>query len=149
MSRIAALFCLIGLSSPALSFPCFITLAKDSCWGDYNVTVTVQSVMNDNKTLATIIVPEGTFWERQKFECQPKEELRFVAEFNPAFWQEDAGKQYEGARFWFLPEKITASETAWNINLCFPKDFAEVPLPPQAGSNCKCDFSTIPPVPPQ
>ncbi|WP_133130069.1 hypothetical protein [Legionella yabuuchiae] len=149
MNRIIACLGFLGLSAPVWAFPCFITLAKDSCWEDYNVTVTVQSVMNDSKALATIVVPEGSTWGRQQFECQLKEELGFVAEFNPVFWEGDSGKKYQGAHFWFLPEQHTGDETAWNINLCFPKDFSEVPMPPQAGSKCTCDFSKIPPVPPQ
>lgn len=144
MIRMLISLLLITLATSASAIKCYITIAKDNCWMDYNVTVNVLDASNDNKLLATVIIPEGSAWARQPFVCQPKQELKLQAQFTPVFWQDDVGKVYDGLQYWTLPEKVGAGETVWNINVCYPKQFSEVPLPPQATSNCVCDFSKIP-----
>lgn len=138
-----------GYTSISFAFPCFITVAKDSCWIEYNVTVSVLDVSNDRKKMVDIIIPQGSIWARKKTECEPKQLLQFEAQFTPVFWQEDRGKKYTSIRYKTLPANIGPQETAWNINVCYPRDFSQVPLPPEAGSNCKCDFSNIPNVEPE
>lgn len=139
------LFLSLGLlfTTPLWSFTCYFTLAKDSCWSNYNVSV---DVMDDNagKVLTTVNVPAGTQWVREKFTCQPAQKLMYRARFTPVFWQNDVGKTYSADRFWFMPGTINPGDTAWNLPVCFPANFSEVPLPPDAKGNCKCDFSIIP-----
>lgn len=135
----------LGVSSSAFSFHCFLTVMKDSCWTDYNVTVVAMD-SDTNKPAATITIPKGQSWGRQEFNCQPKETLNYLATFSPVFWKQDEGKQYSGKRTWSLPEQIQKGMTAWNITVCYPEQFAEVPLPPTAGGNCTCDARNIPPV---
>lgn len=143
---------LIGLgfccSFQTWAFPCFVTLVKDSCWTDYNVTVTIATAQT-GKQVASVIVPQGQSWVRQSFTCQPGESLAFSAIFDPVFWENDKGKVYPGQSNWQLPQAIKKGETAWNINVCYPSEFAEVPLPPQANGSCKCITENIPPVKPQ
>lgn len=145
--------CLILLSSlcfsaPLYAFPCFITLAKDNCWANYAVTVTVlDAVTNQQLTVATI--PAGQNWVRQAFACQPAQKLMYLATFSPAIWEKDAGKSYHALQYWSLPATAQSGETAWNIPVCYAADFSEVPLPPTATGQCQCNFKEIPPIPPQ
>jgi len=129
------------------AFSCYLTVAKDNCWKDYNVTIGVFDTSND-KQIATLIIPEGSAWARQAFTCQPGEKLRFQAQFTPVFWESDQGKVYPAKDFWTLPDKPAQGDIAWNITLCYPEQFSEVPFPPQAGAHCKCDLSGIPPIKP-
>lgn len=125
------------------AFTCFVTLIKDSCWTNYNVTATVVDA-DSGHTLATITVPQGTPWGRGKFACEPKQTLSMSTVFSPIFWQNDQNKVYPGQHDWQLPIAIKKGETAWNIPVCYPEEFAEVPVPPTAGSNCKCNKESVP-----
>lgn len=132
----------------AYAFPCFITLAKDSCWINYNVTVVVVDGIT-NQNITTITIPKGQAWARQSFSCQPAQKFMYLATFTPLIWEKDARKVYRAQRFWSMPGSIEPGVTAWNIPVCFSHDFSETPLPPDSTGNCMCDFSTVPPVPPQ
>jgi hypothetical protein len=136
------------LSLNAHAFVCFLTMVKDSCWIKYNVTVDVIDA-STGKTIETVIVPTNTPWVRQKFTCQPQQKLKYQAQFNPVFWADDKGVIYNAINYLTLPAAVQPQETAWNLNLCFPKQFSEVPFPPEGTGKCICDTSNIPPVPPQ
>ena len=122
-------------------------MMKDSCWGDYNVTVNVIDTAN-GKTIGTVIVPTSSFWAREKFECAPGQTLQFQATFNPVFWEKDVGKTYSGMSSWALPNAVTGRDIAWNINMCFPKQFGAVPFPPEGTNKCDCSTKGIPPITP-
>ncbi len=123
-------------------------MVKDSCWENYTLTVNVSNAAT-GEPVATIIVPQGQSWVRQAFTCQPKDDLSLKATFTPVFWQNDEGKIYSALRDWKLPDSVAKGDTAWNVTVCYPEEFSEVPLPPDASGSCKCDFSNIPPVKPQ
>jgi hypothetical protein len=137
-------FLLSLLSSyPSWSIICYFTLAKDSCWTNYNVSVDIVD-SKSSKVLTTVAVPKGQQWTRQTFACEPEQKLMYIARFTPVFWQEDAGKTYPALNYWSLPNKINPGDTAWNVSVCYPSDFSLVPYPPDAKGNCKCDFTHIP-----
>lgn len=138
----------LALSLRLQAFPCFLTLVKDSCWTNYNLSVVVTNV-NNEKAMFTVSIPEGQSWSRQKFECQPKDGLSFSATFTPVFWESDADKVYPSQHNWSFPEAIAKGDTAWNMTICYPNEFSGVPLPPDAGGNCKCNTDTIPIIKPQ
>ncbi|MDP3561861.1 MAG: hypothetical protein Q8R83_06765 [Legionellaceae bacterium] len=131
----------------AHAFTCYITMVKDSCWKDYNLIVRVSDA-STNAESTTITVPAGKLWERQEFECKEKQTLALVAQFNPVFWSGDENKTFPAQRYWKLPDNIESGITGWNVTVCFPKWFADVPLPPHATADCKCDMDSIPPIPP-
>lgn len=131
------------LSTPCSAFTCYLSATKDSCWLHYDVNLTVTDV-DTSKTLLNIKIPSGKPWIQQSFDCEPSQRLDYQASFSPIFWQEDAGKVYKALRFWSLPAKAKPNELAWNIPICFPAAFSEVPLPPDAQGNCQCDFSQVP-----
>lgn len=129
----------------AMAFPCFITIVKDNCWTNYNVTVDVIDA-NTDKVLTTVVVPKGKPWVRSSFEATPRQQFMLRATFNPAFWKQDEGKQYFAKRYWALPEAVVGETTAWHVGACYPEQFLDVPMPPDAGSQCKCDKREIPEV---
>ena len=136
------------LSMQLHAFPCFLTMVKDSCWANYSVTVDVLNA-GTGKPITTIIIPQGKSWTRQQFSCEPKDVMSLKATFTPVFWENDATKIYPSKRDWSLPETIAKGDTAWSITMCYPADFSEVPLPPDANGHCICNTQEIPPVKPQ
>jgi hypothetical protein len=145
-----ALIMSLGLccTAPSWAITCYYTLAKDSCWTDYNVAVEVID-SKTGKTLTTVTVPKGKQWTRQTFPCEPAQKLMYMAHFYPVFWQSDVSKTYAALNFWSLPETINPGDSAWNVSVCYPADFAAVPVPPTANNHCACDFSSIPVIPPK
>ena len=148
MDRLFIIIFGLFLSIKAMAFPCFLTIVKDSCWTKYDVTVSAVNA-GTGKDATSVTVPKSEKWKRVKFSCEPEEILTFKAVFSPVFWKSDEGKIYSSRRDWPFPDKIEKEASAWGVTLCYPKDFSEVPLPPDAVGNCVCDKSGIPPIPPQ
>ena len=148
MYKLGCLLISLSFTTSLQAFPCFVTLVKDSCWTNYDVSVNVIGTATGN-VITTVTVPKGQSWARGTFNCEPLEGLAYKATFSPVIWKTDTGKVYSARRDYSLPAEIKAGETAWNINLCYSADFAEVPLPPTADSNCQCSMDGIPPIKPQ
>lgn len=143
MIRLIILSLSLIFSSSIWSFKCFYTLAKDSCWKDYNVSVEVTD-SNTLKKLFTVDIPAGTMWVRKEFTCTASQGFLYVAKFTPSFWESEKDKPYPALRNWTLPSQINPGDLAWTLSVCFPGDFSQVPLPPKARGNCQCDFKSIP-----
>ena len=138
----------LALSTQARAFTCYITMVKDSCWTKYNVTVQVTDASLGTAS-TSIIVPEGQTWARKQFECAKGQTLALQAQFTPAFWRGDETKTFPAQRFWKLPDDVESGVTGWNVTVCYPKWFSDVPLPPEATGTCVCNTDNIPPVAPQ
>ena len=145
--KYSAFLVLASAVSQSFAFQCYITLVKDTCWKNYEVKVNVLDSSND-KVLTTVEVPKDKSWARQPFNCNPAMRLIYSATFKPVFWQSEVGKSYAAIRYWTLPDKISAQESAWDIPVCFSSAFSGVPFPPDALGNCKCNLLDIPPVAP-
>ena len=130
---------------PGWAFDCYYTLVKDSCWTKFNVTVDVVDAVT-SRPLTTVTIPAGEVWKREKFACEPHQKLSYKAHFSPEIWQGDEQKTFNGLKFWELPQAIKTNETAWNVEVCYPKQFLSVPLPPDVIGNCKCEFSAVTPL---
>ncbi len=141
--RLFALFGILVFCQPIWSFTCYYTLVKDNCWTNYDVSVDVIDASNTNKVFS-LTVPKGKSWGRVEFSCTAAQSLLYYSRYSPVFWQSEKGKTYPALRNWTLPGKINPGDLAWTIPVCFPADFSQVPLPPDAKGNCKCDFSSIP-----
>ena len=146
-------FCILSLgalvASPLWAITCYYTLAKDNCWLKYNVTVKVMDTLT-SKVLTTVTVPAGQAWTRVTFPCETTgQKLMYSAQFTPSIWDSEKGKEYAAKNYWSLPDTVNPGDIAWNVSVCFPADFSEIPLPPEATGSCKCDFSSIPEVKPQ
>lgn len=131
----------------AHAFDCYLTIVKDSCWKDYTVTVVANDANHDDQ-LVEIIVPQGQSFAREKFSCKVGQTLSLNAKFSPEFWLGDEKKTFPALRYWKLPDNIESGISGWNVTVCFPKWFANVPMPPKTSSNCKCDTDHIPTLPP-
>lgn len=125
------------------AFPCYFTLAKGDCWLNYQVTVKVMDAAT-NKMITEVSLPQGKLWERQAFNCAPGSQLYYTASFSPAIWSGDEKKIWRTKRFKNLPLAPQITEAAWNIEACYPTEFAGLPIPSQAKNDCPCDFSKIP-----
>lgn len=131
------------LSTQLYAFDCYFTLVKDSCWANYEVTVNVVDAVA-NKRLTTVVVPKGQSWARNQFTCMPNQNLMYYATFSPIIWQSKKDKIYQAKKYWILPKAPKEGELAWNIPVCFSREFSEVPFPPDASGNCQCDFDSVP-----
>lgn len=131
----------------AQAIPCFITLAKDSCWTNYDVMVEVKDDKL-NKTMIALSIPKGKSWARQQLDCKPDENFYYTASFKPAIWENQEAMTYRSKRYWSIPNQIPAEYVVWEIKVCYASDFAGLPLPPDANGNCQCDFASIPAIKP-
>lgn len=133
------------ISFEAWSLTCYITMAKDNCWKDYNVLVDVQSGAT-NARIIQLNIPKGQNFARQSFECKPRDNFYYVATFTPVIWEDQAGQKYRSKLYWAIPGNIPADYVVWEVKACYPSDFAQVPITPEATDDCRCDFSSIPPI---
>ena len=136
---------LLGASQALIAMPCFVTLVKDSCWLSYNVTIEVLQA-DTNKKISQFVIPQGTAWGRQSFDCKPGDTLKFSSSFYPVFWKNDENKVYLSQSNWQLPTSGGNKNQGVALQLCFSKDFIEVPFPPTGTSTCVCKTDDIPPV---
>jgi hypothetical protein len=135
----------IFLISKVWAFPCYLTVVKGRCWvEDYDVNVTVQDASNQ-KTITTINVAKGKPWARASFECAPSQTLQYFATYSPSIWQNE-DKSYKAKKYSVLDSEIDPTDVAWSLQICYPDDFSNVPLPPKAGADCSCDVKNIPEV---
>lgn len=137
-------FCL--LSSQAYAIDCYITIMKGTCWKDYDVTIEAFDA-----TTGDSLIPKthldgkdptklNDFWVRVPFKCQAKQGIKFGASFSPAIWENNKGKIYPSADTIYLPETAKKDIFAWNIPICYPSGFSNLPIPPAlSGSGCNCD----------
>lgn len=127
------------------SFDCYFTLVKDNCWTKYSVSVEVIDA-NTTKPIVTVAIPAGETWVREQFACHPRQKIAYKARYSPEIWQGDANKTFSGQKFLELPDTITPDQKAWNISICYPKQFLSVPLPPDVAGNCTCEFLKVAPL---
>ena len=141
----AIILSIIGIPE-ASAFTCFLTLVKNSCWVDYNVNVDVTDA-STSKSILTGTVLKGKLWSRTKFACEAGQAFNYTATFSPIIWESDKGKHYPGKSTWSLPAEIKKGDTAWNITVCYPEEFSEVPYPITNVTKCVCNNQNLPPVP--
>lgn len=131
------------LSQHLLAFNCYVTMVKDNCWLNYDVTVTILDT-STNQPVTVVTVPKGQSWVRQQFVCQANQNLLYTAKFSPNVWDGTGNVVYPAKKFWALPTIIRAGETAWEIPICFADAFAQVPASSTAIGVCQCNFTEIP-----
>ena len=134
------------LSSHAFAIDCYITVMQGTCWKNYDITITALDAMS-SEPIASPITLSGKnpnklndFWKRIPFKCKPKQGIKFQATFSPPIWENNKGKAYPSVETIYLPETIDKGIFAWNIPICYPKGFDNVPIPPAySGTECNCD----------
>ena len=139
----------IFLMHPSWAIQCYYTLVKDNCWLNYDVNVDVFDA-DTSKPLTRVVVPKGQAWSRVAFPCHANgQKLIYQAQFSPVFWENDKNKVFSAKDYWLLPNTVNPGDSAWNVPVCFSKDFAEVPMPPEATGACVCDFKSVPEIEPK
>lgn len=136
----------IGFSMQASAFTCFLTLVKNSCWTNYDVTVELTNASTGD-SMVKALAPKGKTYVREQFTCEAAQAFNFSATFLPIIWESEKGKHYPGKTTWSLPPEIAKGDTAWNVTMCYPEEFSGVPYPSEASGNCKCDNINLPPIP--
>lgn len=138
---------LFFMSSHVFAYNCYFTAIVGHCWKNFDVTL---SVLNNrtNKELASISVPKGKIWARTKIQCETNQSFLYQATFKPKIWKNNPKTLYSAKTIYHTPDTIRKKTTAWVIPICFPNDFAGVPLPPNATSMCDCSevIHSVPPV---
>lgn len=147
MKYLGILLSTLLFSQQTLAINCYLTMVKGDCWISYDLTVDILDA-HTAKAIKTVVVPANQAWIRQEFDCKPGDKIAFEAKFSPVFWEGDDDKTFKGQRHWKLPDVIKKGETGWNVPVCFPEHFADVPAPPTGNSNCHCNFTNIPKVVP-
>ena len=146
--KISLITMCIVMSSQVHAFKCYITLMKSSCWDKHNVVINVKDNLSGKKVVKELKFNAGDpLWLRTTFKCHAKQGLIFSAQFTPVIWENDKGKTYYTKRIWFLPKTVQKGVQFWNIPVCYPTNFAEVPTLPSSSEVCTCDDvkSKIPP----
>lgn len=146
MKLLTALFVFVfmGICSAA-DVTCYLNIVKNSCWNEYDVNIIVED-MTQRKPLSKVVLPKNTKWKRVSFNCSPGQTIHYLATFSPAFWEALKGKTYFSKQYWSLPSELTPGDVAWELTICFPKEFSGVPFPPTAGQDCKCQTNLITPL---
>lgn len=137
---------LFVFSSAVSAYDCYLTGILGPCWKNYVVTIKVLDNDTD-KTLATITIPKGKLWAREKITCVPRQAFLYQASFTPKIWKDNPKNVYGAISIYHTPEKFQDNTTGFIVPICFPRDFSEVPLPPDAKSLCDCK-TVIPSIPP-
>lgn len=137
--------CLSLLWANSYAFDCYFTVAKNSCWLNYDAKVEVVDNALD-KVIAVVDIPKGELWRRIHVKCEPKQSFRFIASSSSEMWKDQVGKKYNSRRRISLPIDIKSTEKAWNIPICFTNDFSGMPMPITAAHDCTCDWSKVPKV---
>ena len=147
MKYLGILLSTLLFSQQTFAVTCYLTMVKGECWKSYDLTVDISDA-DTGKAIKTVLVPEGQAWIRQEFDCKPGNTIALAAKFSPVFWERDDDKTFQGQRYWKLPDVIKPGETGWNVTVCFPAQFADVPAPPAGNSHCHCNFTNIPKIVP-
>jgi hypothetical protein len=133
---------LLLLSMPLWAVECYFTVAKSSCWLNYDVDVVLTDTLTSQIT-QTIHIPKGKLYNRAHFQCQPKQVFSAYSQFSPVVWESDKAKKYRAVRFWAMPLTEPQEGAVWSIEICYPTQFSDVPLPKSDQADCHCDFSSI------
>jgi hypothetical protein len=130
--------------SNAHALDCVITSVKNSCWKDYEATITLRDV-ETKQDIATFKIPKDKNWGRTTISCHPGQLLDAKVSFSPDIWEGDGSKIYFSKQIWTLPGKAPAPDVSWTLNMCFADDFSSMPEPIKS-KNCSCEQKNVPPV---
>lgn len=121
----------------ASSFQCAVELVKATCWKDYDVSVHVVSSTWPNIE-NKLTIPKGKMMAKREFSCRAMDSVSANASFSPAIWENAGNEKYRQKKRWFVPNDLPAGSDTFLIEICFPRDFAGVPLPLGDARNCGC-----------
>ncbi len=131
---------LAGLwASQTMAYQCALTVTKDVCWKDYQITVYLKTYANKkNKPKKLFTIGKNKMKVKKKFACHPKQKVAFSVSVSPAIWTGSDKDRYKSKSVWLTPENIEDDAT-WELSLCLSKDFKAVPMPlVEKPQNCHC-----------
>jgi len=128
-----------ALSSAEKMLSCTIQLSKTNCWAGHSVTIDPVNLRTMEHG-PVISLKEDEFFIEQTFPCESFEQMTFTAKFSPPIWEGKGDKENRAKHIYNVPAKLPEGAKAWVISICFPDDFASVPLPLGDLRNCKCQF---------
>lgn len=135
---------LIICSTNASALTCSVKVLKASCWGNYDVTIPMHFSSNAGSR-RTVVLAKKTAKDAAKFEalvtmpCKKGDQLLYSAKFSPPIW--DGGKESPDI---LASQKIGVilglpdTVKDYKLDICFPRDFMEVPYPMEYNTKCKC-----------
>ena len=132
------------MASNVYAVDCIITSVKNSCWKDYEATITLRDVETE-KDITTFTIPKDKKWGRTTISCHPGQIIDAKVSFAPDIWEGDGSKVYFSKRIWSFPSQEPKTDESWTLSMCFADDFSSMPEPINS-KNCSCDQSNIPPV---
>jgi hypothetical protein len=132
------------IASNAYALDCVITSVKNSCWKDYEATITLRDVQT-KQDITTFKIPKDQMWGRTTISCHPGQILDAKVSFSPDIWEGDGSKVYYSKRIWTLPGRAPGREFSWTLNMCFADDFSRMPEPIKS-KGCFCDPKAAPPI---
>lgn len=134
---------LLSVSCVNWAIECYVTLLKDKCWSGYQVHMTIENLKSLNKVIDLDVGPNQT-WARKKFDCEASQVLKKSVSFTPAIWDSEKGKIYQNNFMTRLPDTKPAQGVIWSMEVCFPKNFSQVPTPIKNMNDCGCDKTNVP-----
>ena len=146
MARLILMAWMLVYAVPNYAFTCYATLIKDSCWLPYEVTIHIIDVQQ-RQEMTSVKADKGQSWARVKFDCEPGLKMLYKAEYKPVFWQSEVGRSYFAKNYWSLPMTVDKDTSAWEVQIFYPRNFSEIPFPPDAVGNCKYNLQAIPVIP--
>jgi|GEM_PF-741500 len=130
---------LLLFAGQAFAVNCKIIVAKNTCWNNYEIKVRMLDALT-LKEYAVIDVPKGQHYTVKEMQCESGKQVFFRASFKPVIWQNQKGDFYQTKRFWDVPQALVKDAKHWEVKLCFPRDFDNVPIPPGDLHDCQCKF---------
>lgn len=141
-------FILLLMISPFLHAKdaiCYLTAAKADCWKDYKVTIFIIE-SEKRQHIASLMIPQDKLWGRMSFPCKLGVNFTYEAEYAPAIWQNDKEKRFKYNKILQIKPDMPEDSAALSLDVCFPKDFLNTPVPMSRSKACRCNLEDIPPV---
>ena len=136
------MFCMLEILfvlAHADPIPCSVHFQKDSCWKDYQITLTAMNAMTHTPLADPLVLEPDVFSKISPLKCESAQPIAFIAKFTPAIWEEQAQKNYHSKAFWVAPDALPTDVSEWELSVCFPRDFVGTPLPLEATGSCVCE----------
>lgn len=122
------------------SMVCQVHLTKPACWQKFDVKI---MLLNGTtlKVLDTYHLKDNPVLTK-KFDCKPGEVITFASSFDPSIWHNDKYKIFNAQGSWQVPQTLKKGISAWQVNICFPDAFQDVPMPiTTQPETCTCNAS--------
>tara|TARA_B110000879_G_C11009438_1_gene446420 strand:- start:313 stop:735 length:423 start_codon:yes stop_codon:yes gene_type:complete len=112
---------------------------KSDCWNKHRVKFKIVDNLSEKTIIDNIHLDNDKLWVRKEFVCKAAQGLVPKVTYSPYVWESEKDTEFATKRVWFLPVNINKDIEAWNVPICFPSDFATVPILPTVNRECDCN----------